>query len=83
MEKRDKPITQYDVKHYERKLRKAKKNLSKIEKALINCPASEIDANLSLYREAYLKVKQLKNRVEAPSAKFDFSITVLSNSTYE
>lgn len=73
MKTEEKPTRQYDTKLYLRKLRKAQKELNRLEKAVSTCPTNDLDRTLRLYRAAILKVEQLEDRISPPlTGKYDF-----------
>ena len=72
MKTEEKPTQQYDMKLYLRKLRKANKELNRLEKVVSTCSTDDLDEALRLYRAAELKVKQLEDRIDLPlNGKYD------------
>lgn len=72
MKTEEKPTKQYDTRTYMRALRKANKELNKLQRIVSTCSIDDLDKNLRLYRAAELKVKQLEDRIDPPlSGKYD------------
>lgn len=73
----------YDKELYLRKLRKATRELSKLEKLMGVCSTDELEATLRQYRAARLKVEQLEDRLKPPKAVYEIEVIPLNAHTYE
>jgi hypothetical protein len=72
MKTEEKLTKQYDTRTYMRALRKANKELNKLQRIVSTCYTDDLDKNLRLYRAAELKVKQLEDRINPPlNGKYD------------
>lgn len=83
MKNEEKPTKQYDMKLYLRKLKKANKELNRLKKVVDTCSTDELDEALRLYRAAELKVKQLEDRLNPPTNKFDMTVMSVNEPVYE
>lgn len=78
MKTKEKLAKPYDKNFYQRKLKKATRELNRLEKLVCACSSNEQENALRQYRAAKLKVMQLQERLAPPKATYEMDIIPLN-----